>query len=370
MIFLDPADVALHPSPPVPQEHEGRRFSALVVSADREFAKTLATTLAIEGVEFEQARSSEGAWRALSGRVFSLIVADLDLGTPLMGLLAFLGKTRPDTSVIALANEGRRTMAVHALRLGALSYALKPVLPEEFTLLIAQARRQGLLARRLETLRLEQLALRADLEAQEDELCSRALEIAIPLSNLLEARGIESAGHLQRIGLYAADLGCELGWPTGSLEELRLAAELHDLGKICLSQELLDKSGSLTLGDLQQMQTHAELGATLFGTADIPFLKLARDIALSHHERWDGKGYPRRLEGEEIPLSARIVAVVDVYDALLHPRSYRPSMVEEEALAFMASERGAAFDPTVFDAFMDVLPLLQDVRRLHIENAA
>lgn len=370
MIFMDPADVALHPSPPVPQEHEGRRFSALVISADRELARSLATTLAIEGVEFEQARSSEGAWRALSGRVFSLIVADLDLGTPLMGLLAFLGKTRPDTSVIALADDRRRSMAVHALRLGALSYTLKPVLPEEFTLLVARARRHGLLSRRLESYRLEQQALRADLEAQEDEFRCRALEMAEPLCNLLEARGIETAEHMQRIGLYTADLGAELAWPTEALEELRLAASLHDLGKACLPQELLDKPGALTQGEFQEMQTHTELGATLFDTADIPFLHTARDISLCHHERWDGGGYPRQLEGQEIPLSARIVAVVDVYDALLHSRSYRPPLVEEEALAFMASERGAAFDPTVFDAFMDVLPLLQDVRRLHVEDAA
>ncbi len=335
----------------------------LVVSNDREVVKTLASSMAVEGLGFEQASSPEAAWSTLTDHGFSVVFVDLDFGSPIMGLLASLRKAQAKTSVVAIAHPDHRSLAVHALRLGALGYALKPVAAEEVALLVVQARRRDRLHQSLAAAQKKNLCLQADLVAQEDEFHGRELEIAARLVRALEMRSLETSGHVERIGLFSAELGAELGWPAEGLEKLRLAASLHDLGKIALPDAVLHKAGPLSREEYALVKTHPELGAAILGEAQVPFLQIARQIALSHHERWDGKGYPHRLRGKDIPLGARIVAVVDVYDALVHERVYRAAMPEAEALALLTEERGRHFDPEVLDAFMDLLPLIRDLRR-------
>ena len=337
---------------------------ALLITADREVSSTLAGTLAVEGVAMELARSPERAWESLGRQAFGLVLADLDLGTPVMGLLAFLRKTQPRLPFLALADARNRSAGIHALRLGAISYSLKPVLPEEVTLLVGSALRQQHLAFRLEECRNEGLGLQRLLVRQRTELHARELEVADRLTSALEHREGQSHDHVERVGRVAATLGGELGWEAEALDDLRTAGALHDVGMIGLPDDVLLKQGRLTATEYRLVQGHPEMGAAILGESRIPFLQTAREIALGHHERWDGTGYPHGLAGEEIPLSARIVALADVYDALNHSRVYRPAVEESEALVFLASQRGKGFDPEVLDCFMDVLP---QVRGIHAE---
>jgi len=141
---------------------------------------------------------------------------------------------------------------------------------------------------------------------------------------------------------------------------------MHDVGKIGIPDAILQKPGKLTAQEFEVMKTHTVIGADIFAGSKVPMLQMARDIAFCHHERWDGKGYPRGLSGTEIPEGARIVAIVDAYDALTHDRVYRPAMSEEQALAVMRDGAEKQFDPVLLATFFRRLP---DMRRLCRQNA-
>lgn len=185
-----------------------------------------------------------------------------------------------------------------------------------------------------------------------------AEEFARALTCALRRCQVETCGHLERVGRYAGELGRALGWTGSALEDLRWAAALHDVGKLGVPRTILLKPGRLTRREFELVQRHSEIGAALLGIFDLPRCRLAAEIALCHHERWDGRGYPRGLAGAEIPVAARLVAVLDVYDALIHPRAYRPALCRPWALAVMEEGRGKQFDPRVLDVFLGLEPRL------------
>ena len=146
------------------------------------------------------------------------------------------------------------------------------------------------------------------------------------------------------------------------MDEIRIAACMHDIGKIGVPDNILLKSGKLTDEEFEIIKAHTTIGARILSGSEISLMKMARKIALSHHEKWDGTGYPQGLAGENIPEAARVVAILDVYDALVHKRVYRPPIPEEVALQMMAKDRGTHFDPRIFDAFLAVLPRIRQIR--------
>ncbi len=199
----------------------------------------------------------------------------------------------------------------------------------------------------------------------------REEEIALRLVSATEHRDAETGAHIRRIGLYSEIIAAERGWGADAAEEIRLAAPMHDVGKIGIPDHILRKPGSLTRQEFVVIESHTTMGAAILAGSSIPLLRLACEIALTHHERWDGSGYPEGLAGDRIPEAGRIVAVADVYDALVHTRIYRPALPEDQALGIMHRARRRHFDPDVFDAFLRVLPQLRKVRRgLEHEEAA
>jgi len=176
------------------------------------------------------------------------------------------------------------------------------------------------------------------------------------LATALERRSADTVHHQRRIARLAGLLATDMGWPDEDRQALELAASTHDIGKVAMPRRVLAKPG--TLGPLERkiIQTHTILGALLLQAKTGAWIRLACTIALHHHERWDGRGYPSGLAGREIPAGARIVAVADVFDALTHPRVYRPAFPESRAIAFMRTQRGRHFDPEVMDCFLDLLP--------------
>jgi len=145
-------------------------------------------------------------------------------------------------------------------------------------------------------------------------------------------------------------------------EQPGLAASMHDVGKMGVADAILKKPGKLTAEEFEQMKEHTQIGARILEGTHIPLLELAREIALNHHEKWNGSGYPSRLAGEAIPLAARIVAVCDVYDALVNDRVYRAALPEPEALAIIQDGRGSHFDPAILDLFLERLPEIRTIR--------
>jgi putative two-component system response regulator len=161
----------------------------------------------------------------------------------------------------------------------------------------------------------------------------------------------DTSQHAQRVGICAALIARALGLPDAFVDLIRDAAPLHDIGKVGISRRILLKPGKLSPAEWMHMMRHVEMGAQILAPARSPVLRLAAEIARTHHERWDGNGYVAGLVGEEIPLSGRITALADVWDTLTHERPYKPAWSEERALAEIAQESGAHFDPQVVEAF-------------------
>src|SRR6185503_2994344 len=162
--------------------------------------------------------------------------------------------------------------------------------------------------------------------------------------------------------LYAAALAKVLGWSAAKIDDLRVAAMMHDIGKIGVPDSILLKPGPLLPEEFEIIKQHTVIGARILERSDIHLLDVAREIALSHHERWEGGGYPAGVGGERIPESARIVAVCDVYDALVHDRVYRRALPEPQVLDMLRAQHGRHFDPRVLDAFLAEVATFRGIR--------
>ena len=211
--------------------------------------------------------------------------------------------------------------------------------------------------------------LRALTAAERSDLAYRAasVELIERLSVVGEHRDDLTGGHARRIGAYAGDLGRALDLDRETCERLELAATLHDLGKVGIPDAILNKTGPLTEVERNEMETHVAIGARMLDGGTHPLIRTAHLVALTHHENWDGTGYPQGLEGEEIPLVGRIVAVCDVYDALVSARPYKAAWSPEDAMAEILRLAGKKFDPGVVEAFV-VCHRKNEAERNRIEN--
>ena len=177
------------------------------------------------------------------------------------------------------------------------------------------------------------------------------LETVMRLAFVAECRDADSRFHLKRVSLLARVVGEALSLDTEDLDHLMLAAPMHDIGKVVIPDDVLLKPGALSEAERLMMQDHTGVGARLLAGAESPIVQLGEVICRTHHERYDGRGYPNQLAGEDIPLAGRIVAVVDVYDALTTRRVYKPASPPDEAIRIMRGERDGHFDGRVLDAF-------------------
>jgi response regulator RpfG family c-di-GMP phosphodiesterase len=184
------------------------------------------------------------------------------------------------------------------------------------------------------------------------ELRLTQLEVLQRLSAAAERRDDETGAHLRRMSRLCGELARAAGVDDDDAEEIEQASLLHDVGKIGIPDEILHKPGRLTDEERAIMQTHTTIGAQLLAGSASPLLRTAEAIARTHHERWDGFGYPEGLAGDEIPLAGRIAALCDVFDALMTERPYKRAWTREETLAYIERERGGHFDPELADAFL------------------
>ena len=185
-----------------------------------------------------------------------------------------------------------------------------------------------------------------------EEVAKAHHEALFRLSLAADLKDDDTGVHIIRIGFLAEALALLLGQSRQSAGMLRKAAPMHDIGKIGIPDNVLKKPGSFQPAERATMNQHASMGADILGRSRIPLFQLAAELALSHHEKWDGTGYPHGLAGENIPISGRIVAVVDFFDALTMDRVYRKAFPYEKALAMLQDQRGRAFDPRIVDVFM------------------
>lgn len=334
----------------------------LVVDDELPVAALIQRILTAEGYSCSKAQSGEMAVQILElGTPFHLVVTDIMMaGMSGIDLLTYVTASFPTTAVLMVTGVDDRKTAVTALEIGAYGYVLKPFGRNEILINVAAAlerRRVTLMSRQYEHV------LEEEVRQRTCELRQREEEIVLRLLSASEHRDDETGCHVRRVGLYAAEMAKTLGWESRLVEDIQLAAPMHDIGKIGIPDKILLKPGRLTPTEFETMKRHTIIGARILGGTNMPLLEMAREIALGHHEKWDGTGNPYGLIGDAVPESALIVGIVDFYDALVHNRIYRPALSEKDALAIITACGRDQYGPTVFDCFMSVLPALRLIRQ-------
>jgi putative two-component system response regulator len=327
----------------------------VLVVDDEEPVRRMIARMVTSGGEWEceTAADAPEARMLLARRGFSLVICDVNMpGESGTDLTRWIRKHHPDVAVLMATGIDDPQLAQSVLELGAYGYLVKPFKRHEVQINVANA----LGRRRLELENRDHRALLEQrVEERTEELRRSREETIRRLSLAIEFRSRETGEHVERIGNGAAVIGRRLRLNPGRCELIRLAAPLHDVGKIGISDEILLKPEPLTAAERKRMENHAEIGYRLLTGSGSDLLETAATIAWTHHERWDGIGYPRRLAGEAIPIEGRITAVMDVFDALTHDRVYRPAMTVDRALEIIRDGRGRHFDPAVVDAFLATL---------------
>jgi putative two-component system response regulator len=236
-----------------------------------------------------------------------------------------------------------------ALEAGAVEFMHKPIEPIEFGTRLRNLARLAEAQHKLQdqaTLLSERVDLAtAELREREEEIISR-------LSLAASYKDRETELHTHRVARYSELVARGLGMDPEFCTNIRLATPMHDIGKVGIRDEVLLKKGLLSEAEREHMHCHTTIGSSILSGSSVPLLQLAGEIALSHHERWDGAGYPRRLKGTEIPVSGRIVAIADVFDALTTVRPYKRAWTLDEAFTYVKAQSGGQFDPACVSAFM------------------
>lgn len=351
----------------------GATIKVLVVDDDADFRTSTARTLAAHGYVCVEVASGAQARAVLEADAdVAAVLCDITMpGESGIDLLMDLTADFPEIAVVMTTGVDRTEVAAEAFAVGAFGYLVKPFETNELlnSLRGALRRREVEAAHRRQVRALEETITRTRrlaglLAAVEDESGASLddVEAMERLSRAVSMRDEETGRHIERMSRYAVALAEAAGFTGRPLDDLRLATALHDVGKIGVADHILLKPGSLSGVERAAMQRHAQIGYRFLADSTSELLRAAADIALTHHEWWDGGGYPRGLRGTEISEEARIAAVADVFDALTTNRVYRHAMSFDEALAVMAGLRGRQFEPRLLDAFVAAIDEITAIR--------
>lgn len=293
-----------------------------------------------------------------------LIIVDYMM--PELDGLEFIRRVRErhdhdDVPILMVTADHERSTRYDALHAGANDFLTKPVDRHEFTPRVQNMLRlrQAHLATRR---RADELAERV--REATAEICQRERETIIRLARAAEFRDPETGTHIQRMARYSALIAARLGMTREAVEDILLAAPMHDVGKLGIPDHILLKPGRLDADERETMKRHAAIGHDILKGSASRIVQLGATIALTHHEKFDGSGYPNGLAGTAIPIAGRVVAVADVFDAITSERPYKKAWPLDDALAFLREGRGHHFDPACVDAFLDSLDDVLRIREL------
>jgi response regulator RpfG family c-di-GMP phosphodiesterase len=311
----------------------------LIVEDNKDVREGIAQYLKIENYLVHQAGNGEDALKALEHFTPDLILSDINM--PYKDGIEFYKDVRKNPQWITIpflfltADNSPQSLRL-SRELGVEDYLTKPIRPKDLVSTISAR------------------LLRAA-EVEVAHIGSAYLETVKVLANAIEGRDLYTRGHVDRVTNLALKIAQELHWPDDQIQILEFGARLHDIGKIIIPDQILNKRGALTDDEWELMKRHPIEGAKLL--KGISHLQSSLPCILYHHERWDGSGYPEGLTGRDIPIEARMLAIVDVYDALTSERPYHPARPSQEVTRYLKQQAGVLFDPDLVDIFLQVLDL-------------
>lgn len=272
----------------------------------------------------------------------------------------------PAQPIVFVTAHAEPQVLMRAIALNVDGYITKPIAKDQFFDTLAKAAKKIVQTRELafyhhhleEAVRLKT----SELEALNVEINQTLAETIVTLGGIAEARSRETGQHVQRVARYSQLLAELSGMPQDEAELLRLISPMHDVGKLAIPDAILNKPGRLSEAEFDLMKTHAAVGYEMLKSSSRPIFQMAAIVAYEHHERFDGKGYPRGLAGEAIHPFGRITALADVFDALLSERAYKQAWPMEDVLAYLRAEAGGQFDPRLCALFLENLPRFLEIK--------
>lgn len=350
---------------------DGDRERILVIEDDPQELKLLVHLLDQAGYRCSVAADAGGARRRVAEERFDLVLADVNLpGESGLHVVQHVLAEYPGTAAVMVTGIDDPALANTAIEIGTYGYIMKPFTANELLIGVKNAlsRRKLEIENNAQRETLEEIvrARTAALERSAKRLKLSREETVRRLSRAVEYRDEETGGHTERMSAYCAMLAGKLGL---DVESIRIASPMHDVGKVALPDHILLRPGALTPDERREMERHTLIGHQILSGSGSALLELGATIALTHHEKWDGSGYPRRLAGNAIPLEGQVAAVADVFDALTSDRPYRRAFPIEQAVEILRSERGRHFDPRLVDLFLENVDELSELRARYTPSA-
>jgi putative nucleotidyltransferase with HDIG domain len=355
-----PPRIPLRPEPAlIPRTATPSQPRVLVVDDEETIRTALGRFLRARGYEVEVAESGIAALIMLERQRFAVMVCDVRMpGMTGLEVVPEALQLDPDLAILMLSAVNDAPTATDALSHGAMDYLVKPIELVDLQRAVERSthRRQlEIERRRVEEHIREEVALRtSELEKEKAALHALTIGVAETLINAMEAKDVYLRGHSSRVADQAASIAEVMGLDPDVVENVRLAGRLHDVGKIGIREDILNKAGPLTDEEFEQVKDHVRMGMEIL--TPLKHIPVALDFVHDHHEHWDGGGYPRGIAGDQITIGGRILAACDAFDAITSRRAYREAKEPTETIAYLEqNEVGRLLDPNVFAALKKVV---------------